>query len=145
MKGGGDATSAARAVLQTGEFDFAWNLQVEDDILKRLEAGGKGRVVASPGGAPEFVELNSTDPWTEVEGERAHASTRHPIWRHAEVRKAFGLLVDRASIQQFVYERLGVATATIAPMATCTRCCSARRWRAWATGCRRCCRGGATT
>ena len=43
MKGGGDAASAARAVLQTGEFDFAWNMQVEDDILKRLEQGGKGR------------------------------------------------------------------------------------------------------
>src|SRR6185503_959904 len=25
MKGGGDAVSAARAVLQTGEFDYAWN------------------------------------------------------------------------------------------------------------------------
>ena len=43
MKGGGDAASAARAVLQTGEYDFAWNLQVEDDILKRMEQGGKGR------------------------------------------------------------------------------------------------------
>ena len=42
MKGGGDAVSAARAVLQTGEYDFAWNLQVEDEILKRLEQGGKG-------------------------------------------------------------------------------------------------------
>ena len=29
LKGGGDATSAARAVIQTGEFDFAWNTQVE--------------------------------------------------------------------------------------------------------------------
>jgi peptide/nickel transport system substrate-binding protein len=34
VKGGGDATAAARAVLQTGEFDFAWNLQVEDSVLK---------------------------------------------------------------------------------------------------------------
>ena len=42
MKGGGDAVSAARAVLQTGEYDFAWNMQVEDEILKRLEASGKG-------------------------------------------------------------------------------------------------------
>ena len=31
MKGGGDAASAARAVLQTGEYDYAWNIQVEDD------------------------------------------------------------------------------------------------------------------
>src|SRR2546426_122093 len=37
MKGGGDAASAARAVLQTGEYDYAWNMQVEDDILRRLE------------------------------------------------------------------------------------------------------------
>ena len=44
MKGGGDAASAARAVLQTGEYDYAWNMQVEDDILLRLEQGGKGRV-----------------------------------------------------------------------------------------------------
>jgi peptide/nickel transport system substrate-binding protein len=28
-------------VLQTGEYDYAWNMQVEDDILKRLEQGGK--------------------------------------------------------------------------------------------------------
>ena len=33
MKGGGDAVSAARAVIQTGEYDFAWNMQVEDEIL----------------------------------------------------------------------------------------------------------------
>src|SRR4029450_7548803 len=42
MKGGGDAVSAARAVIQTGEFDYAWNMQVEDEIFKRLEQGGKG-------------------------------------------------------------------------------------------------------
>ena len=29
MKGGGDAVSAARAVLQTAEFDYAWNMLVE--------------------------------------------------------------------------------------------------------------------
>ncbi|NDA56814.1 MAG: peptide ABC transporter substrate-binding protein, partial [Betaproteobacteria bacterium] len=50
MKGGGDAVSAARAVLQTGEFDYAWNLQVEDEVLKRLEAGGKGRTTITVGG-----------------------------------------------------------------------------------------------
>ena len=42
MKGGGDAVSAARAVIQTGEYDYAWNMQVEDEILQRLEKGGKG-------------------------------------------------------------------------------------------------------
>src|SRR5204862_339132 len=33
VKGGGDAVSAARAVFQTGEYDYAWNLQVEAQVL----------------------------------------------------------------------------------------------------------------
>ena len=41
LKGGGDATSAARAVLQTGDADFAYGIQVEAPILKQLEAAGQ--------------------------------------------------------------------------------------------------------
>ena len=78
MKGGGDAASAARAVLQTGEYDYAWNMQVEDDILKRLEQGGKGRVDITPGGRIEHIQLNITDPWTEVDGERSSVKSKHP-------------------------------------------------------------------
>src|SRR3970282_1671591 len=37
LKGGGDAVSAARAVIQTGEYDFACNLQAEGEILRRME------------------------------------------------------------------------------------------------------------
>ena len=51
MKGGGDAVSAARAVLQTGEYDYAWNMQVEDEILLRFEQGSKGRVNIWPTGS----------------------------------------------------------------------------------------------
>ena len=113
IKGGGDAISAARTVLQTGEFDFGWNLQVEDDLLKRMEAGGKGRVVLAPGGTMEFILLNFTDPNTEVEGERSHASTRHPLFRDPAVRQAIGLCVDRQGIQDFIYGRTAVATPNI--------------------------------
>ena len=82
MKGGGDATSAARAVLQTGEYDFAWNLQVADEILKGLENGGKGKTTIVAGGNIEFIMLNVTDPWNEVQGERGHASSKqHGRWR----------------------------------------------------------------
>ena len=111
MKGGGDAVSAARAVLQTGEFDYAWNLQVEDEILLRLEQGGKGRVNVIPGGDIEFIQMNFTDPWTEVDGERANAKTKHPTLSDPAVREAMNLLVDRASVQQFIYGRTGNATA----------------------------------
>ena len=111
MKGGGDAVSAARAVLQTGEYDFAWNLQVEDEILKRLEASGKGRAFITAGGNIEFMQLNSTDPNVEIDGERSHASTKHPAFSDPAVRQAMGLLVDRQGIQDFIYGRTGVATA----------------------------------
>ncbi len=112
VKGGGDAVSAARAVLQTGEYDYAWNLLVEDEVLKRMEASGKGKVEFTPSGGVEFIILNTTDPWTEVDGERSSVKTKHPTLSDPAVRQAFNLLVDRESIQKFIYGRGGVATAS---------------------------------
>jgi peptide/nickel transport system substrate-binding protein len=111
MKGGGDAVSAARAVIQTGEYDYAWNMQVEDEILQRLEKGGKGTVVITQGGNIEHIQLNSTDPLTEVDGERSSIKTTHPTLSDPAVRQALNLLVDRASVQEQIYGRTGVATA----------------------------------
>ncbi len=111
MKGGGDAVSAARAVLQTGEYDYAWNLQVEDEILKRLEEGGKGRVELVYGGNLEFILLNATDPNVEVDGEKASIKTKHFAFSDPAVRQAMNLLVDRKSVQEFIYGRTGRATA----------------------------------
>jgi peptide/nickel transport system substrate-binding protein len=111
IKGGGDAVSAARAVLQTGEYDFAWTLQVEDEILQHLEKGGKGRVAITNGGGIEHIRLQSADPWTEVDGERASLKTRNPILSDPAVRQALALLVDKASIEKFIYGRTGQATA----------------------------------
>jgi peptide/nickel transport system substrate-binding protein len=110
MKGGGDAISAARAVLQTGEFDFAWNLQVEDEILMRLEEGGKGTTQMAFGGNIEHIQLNTTDPWTEVDGERASMKTKHPTLTDKAVRQALACLIDRKSVQDHIYGRTGVAT-----------------------------------
>ena len=110
MKGGGDAISAARAVLQTGEFDYAWNIQVEDEILLRLEESGKGRSEITPGANIEHIQLNNTDPWTEVDGERSSATTRHPVFSDPAVRRALAMLVDRAAVQKHIYGRTGIAT-----------------------------------
>ena len=41
LKGGGNATSAARAVIQTGEFDFAWTPGVDKDVRERMEHQGR--------------------------------------------------------------------------------------------------------
>ncbi len=108
MKGGGDATSAARAVLQTGEYDYAWNLQVEDDVLKRLEGSGHGRATFVEGSGIEHIQINFTDPWKEVDGERASIKTVHPTLSDPKVRQALSLLVDRSSVQKYIYGRAGV-------------------------------------
>ncbi len=56
LKGGGETITAARSVLQTGDYDFAYGLNaVEDDLLRRLEAGGKGRVAVEQGGDLECI------------------------------------------------------------------------------------------
>ena len=112
MKGGGDAVSAARAVIQTGEYDYAWNMQVEDEILTKLENAGnaRGRAEIVPSRAIEHIQLNSADPWTEVDGERSSPKTKHPLFSDPAVRQALRLLVDRASVEAHIYGRTGVAT-----------------------------------
>jgi len=112
MKGGGDAVSAARAVIQTGEYDYAWNMQVEDEILVRLEKAGdaRGHAEIVPSRAIEHIQINFADPWTEVDGERSSPKTKHPLLSDPAVRQALGLLVDRASVEKYIYGRTGVAT-----------------------------------
>jgi peptide/nickel transport system substrate-binding protein len=109
MKGGGDAVSAARAVLQTGEYDFAWNLQVEDEVLTRMEKGGKGAVRITDGGNIEHIQINFTDPNKEVDGERSSIKTTHPSLHDPAVRKALSMLVDKESVHKYIYGRGGAA------------------------------------
>jgi peptide/nickel transport system substrate-binding protein len=111
MKGGGDAVSAARAVIQTAEYDFAWNMQVEDEILRRMEQGGKGKVDIAVAGNIEHIQCNQTDPWKEVDGERSSLKANHAFLTDPAVRQALNLLVDRASIQEQIYGRLGQSSA----------------------------------
>src|SRR5882762_7637076 len=111
MKGGGDAVSAARAVLQTGEYDYAWGVQMEHEILRRLEQSTKGHFVIGRTANVEYIQLNQTDPGREVDGERASAKTTHPFLTDPAVRSAFALLVDRESIQKDIWGRQADTTA----------------------------------
>ncbi|MGH2586494.1 MAG: peptide ABC transporter substrate-binding protein [Dehalococcoidia bacterium] len=107
MKGGGDAVSAARAVLQTGEFDFAWNLQVDGIQLASMEKGGQGVVNVVQGGSVEHVQLNYTDPNTEVDGERSSLKAPHPFFTDLKVRQAFALAMDRQTVVDQLYGKTG--------------------------------------
>ena len=64
----------------------------------------------TPGGNIEHIQLNSTDPWTEVDGERSSVKTKHPLLTDPAVRQALGMLVDRKSVEDHIYGRTGVAT-----------------------------------
>ena len=107
IKGGGDAVSAARAVLQTGEYDFAYYILAEEEILRRVEQGGKGRIVTVPGTGISHIQCNQTDPWREVDGERSSVQTTHPSLSDHTVRRALNLLVDRGTIQNHLVGRSG--------------------------------------
>lgn len=82
LKGGGDAPSAARAVLQTGDYDFVTNLSIEPEVLNGvISDDGPGVLLTSSGTAVERIDLSHSDPWTEVDGQRSHLSTPHPYFR----------------------------------------------------------------
>ncbi len=111
LKGGGDATSAARAVLQTGDADYAYNLQVEVPILKQLEAGGTGKIKSVFGGTSERILINLSDPnQATAEGERSSLKFPHPFFQNKQVREAFSLAIDRDTIAKKLYGVTGKAT-----------------------------------
>ncbi len=113
IKGGGDATSAARAVLETGEYDYAWNLQVEWPVLEAMTRGRKGVILTEGGGGVEQIFCNMTDPNKEVDGQRASVKAPHPFLTDPKVRQALGLAMDRETIAKQLYGIEGVATANV--------------------------------
>lgn len=113
LKGGGDAASAARAVLQTGDYDFAWNMQVEPDILAELQKDGKGVMKIVAGTSVERMELQFADWKTEVDGQKAEKSTVNPIMGDKAVRQAVNLAAQRDVIATQLYGEGQPATSNI--------------------------------
>jgi peptide/nickel transport system substrate-binding protein len=111
LKGGGDAVSAARAVLETGEYDYAWNLQIEWPVLERALEGGKGAALTVGGGGVDEIFCNQTDPNKTIDGQRSSVKAPHPFLTDVRVRKALSLAIDRATIARQLYGLAGVATA----------------------------------
>jgi peptide/nickel transport system substrate-binding protein len=104
IKGGGDAAAAARAVLQTGEYDFAWNLQVEPDVLESMNADdAPGAIMPYPGINVERLNFNFSDPNKEVDGQRSEVNTPHPFFTDDAVREAIYTAIDRQKIADEFY------------------------------------------
>ncbi len=116
FKGGGDAEAAGRAVLETGEFDYAWNLQLAPSVIAGMAAAGKGQAVSAFGTLVERIEMNMTDPSPALaEGERSTAKHPHPILSDLRVRKALSMAIDREILVEVGYGQAGRPTCNLVP------------------------------
>ena len=116
FKGGGDAASAGRAVLETGEFDYAWNLQLAPEVIAEMEKGGKGQTVAAFGTLVERLEMNLTDPSSDLPADiRATREAPHPILSDLRVRKALSMAIDRELLVEIGYGQAGRPTCNLVP------------------------------
>ncbi|RJE86517.1 peptide ABC transporter substrate-binding protein [Paracoccus onubensis] len=116
LKGGGDSTSAARAVLETGEYDYAWNIQLAPDVLEGMLAAGKGKLEVDFGATVEHILLNQSDPSPSLpEGERATLKHPHPILSDLKVRQALSMAIDRELLNEIGYGETGKATCNMVP------------------------------
>ena len=106
LKGGGDAISAARAVMERGEADYAWNIQVEPDVLAEMEAAGNGRVVVAFTSLVERIVVNQTNPDPALGDDRSEyldGQNPHPFLSFKPIRRAMSLAIDRSRIAEDLY------------------------------------------
>lgn len=118
FKGGGDAASAARAVLETGEADYAWNLQVEPQILIEMESKGLGEIIVSKGGNVERILINQTNPDPALGDMRAEyddGNNPHPFLTFKPIPQAMSMAIDRSIISEQLYGFAGAPTCNIIP------------------------------
>jgi peptide/nickel transport system substrate-binding protein len=119
FKGGGDAASAARAVLETGEVDYAWNVQVESAILSQMAAAGRGKVVSSYSTGVERLMVNFTNPDPDLGDQRSvwtpEDPNPHPFLTDYNVRRALSLAIDRNTIATQLYGAAGRPTCNVVP------------------------------
>lgn len=103
LKGGGEPAAAARAVLQTGEYDYAWFLSIDSDLIAELRDAGAGKLLMYSQGYAERIHINFSDPNTEVDGQRSEMNTPHPVLSDPAVRQAMALAINRQLIVDQLY------------------------------------------
>ncbi len=116
LEGGGDALSAAEAVLRDDKVDYAWNLQIAPETLAGLEAGGKGRVVSAFSSLVERIVLNQTnaDPGLgDNRSEYLDGKNFHPFLTFPPVPQAMSMAIDRSLISERLYGFAGEPTCNL--------------------------------
>jgi len=118
FKGGGDAASAARAVLETGEADYAWNLQVEPQILAEMEAKGQGEIIVAFDSLVERLLVNQTNPDEGLGDDRSEyldGTNPHPFLVGTPVAQAMSMAIDRSVIAENLYGFAGQPVCNVIP------------------------------
>ena len=115
FKGGGDAAAAGRAVMETGEFDYGWNLQLAPDVIAQMEAGGQGKPVAGFGPLVERIMLNNTNPDPALGPDERSVVRPHPFLGDPAVYKAMSMAIDRPLLVEIGYGQAGKVTCNWVP------------------------------
>ena len=88
IKGGGDAVSAARAVCETGESDYAWNIQVEKAVIEQILQGGKCDAITAGSTGIERIIVNFANPDPALGDKRSEPDQSSPGRRDAASSRA---------------------------------------------------------
>ncbi len=110
FKGGGDAFSAAQAILKTGEFDYGMNLQLAPDVMAGLAEGGIGKPIAGFGPLLERIMLNHTNPDPALGPDERAVVRPHPFLQEPAVFKAMSMAIDRPALVAQGYGPSGKVT-----------------------------------
>ena len=115
FKGGGDATAAGRAVMETGEFDYAWNLQLAPEVIAQMEAGGQGTPVTGFGPLMERIMINQTNPDPALGPDERSVIRPHPFLNEPAVYNALSMAIDRPLLVEIGYGPAGRVTCNWVP------------------------------
>jgi peptide/nickel transport system substrate-binding protein len=116
FKGGGSAEASGRAVMETGEYDYGWNLQLAPDVIAKMAEGGKGTPISAFGALVERLEMNLTNPSPDLPPEtRSTVAEPHPFLSDQAVREALSMAIDRQELVDVGYGDAGRPTCNLVP------------------------------
>jgi peptide/nickel transport system substrate-binding protein len=108
IKGGGDPEGAARAVCQTGEADYGWNLQVPYAVLQpMLSAAASKCQFPTSYNSLERITVNFSNPDPSLGDKRSEPDTKHPFLTDIHVRRALAMSANRTAVAEQLYGKPG--------------------------------------
>ncbi|CAN5772175.1 peptide ABC transporter substrate-binding protein [soil metagenome] len=117
IKGGGDAAGSARSILEVGDADYGWNLQVEPAVLASMEAAGLGRVEVGFAANMEHINLNQTNNRNpDNPSDYMDGNNPHPLFHNnPDLARAMSMAINREELVAVGYGDTGQVTCNVWP------------------------------